>query len=190
MTRSMTKIGFFIAGFSLLLSGSALAENRQSAITLTPMAGYHVIDGGMDLDNEAAFGVALGYNITKNWGIEGDVRYTPTQTDTGNTDIDIWTLGLGALYHFQPEQNLNPYLTFGAGGLVYDIEGTSHDDEDYMGYWGGGVKYALCDTAALRLDLRHILDYRSDNRGSNDGGSVWRHHMQAMLGVTFQFGGM
>ncbi len=68
-------------------------------------------------------------------------------------------------------------------------ENTSHGDEDYMGYWGAGVKYALNDSAALRLDLRHILDYRADNRGTNNGGSDWANHMQAMVGVTFQFGG-
>ena len=189
MTRTSTKIVLFIAGFSLLIAGSALAENRENAVTLTPMVGYHVIDGGMDLDNQAAFGFALGYNFTKNWGIEGDVRYTPTQTDPGNQDVNIWTLALGALYHFQPEQNLNPYLTVGGGGLVYDIDGSSSNDEDYMGYWGGGVKYTLNDYTALRLDLRHILDYRSDNRGSKHDSSDWRHHMQTMFGVTFQFDG-
>jgi OOP family OmpA-OmpF porin len=192
MNRTMAKIVLLIAGISLLLSGSAFAENRSAAFTLTPMAGYHMIDGGMDLDNDAAFGLALGYNINRNWGIETDLRYTPTQTDRsgGNDiDVDIWTLGLGALYHFQPEEALNPYLAFGAGGMVYDVDGVSGNDEDYMGYWGGGVKYALSDSAALRLDLRHILDYRSDSGFSKQGDTDWRHHMQAMFGVTFQFGG-
>ena len=188
MTRTSTKIVLFIVGFSFLLSGSALAENREKAVTYSLMAGYHLIDGAMDLDSEVAFGFALGYNFTSNWGIEGDFRYTPTQTDPGNTDVDIWTFGLGALYHFQPEQQLTPYLTVGGGGLVYDIDGTSSNDEDFMGYWGGGLKYAMNDYAALRLDLRHILDYRSDNRGSKHDDSDWRHHMQAMFGVTFQFG--
>jgi OOP family OmpA-OmpF porin len=194
MTLTGTKILLLFAGFSLLLSGNALADNRMGAVTLTPMAGYHLIDGGMDLDSEAAFGLGLGYNITKHWGIEGDVRYTPTQTDIqglSDIDVDIWTLGLGALYHFQPEEQLNPYLTFGGGGLVYDIDGTSSDDEDYMGYWGGGTKYSLSDTSALRLDLRHILNYRSDNTGSTSSSDPdWRHHFQVMFGVTFQFGGM
>jgi OOP family OmpA-OmpF porin len=192
MNRTMAKIVLLIAGFSLL-SGSAFAENRSTAFTLTPMAGYHIIDGGMDLDDDVAFGLALGYNINRNWGIEADFRYTPTQTDrsgVSDRDVDIWTLGLGALYHFQPEEALNPYLAFGAGGMVYDLEGASSDDQDVMGYWGGGVKYALNDAAALRLDLRHILDLRSDNGGSKHDDSDLRHHLQAMLGVTFQFGGV
>ena len=190
MTRTMTKIVCFMAGFSLLLSGSALAENKEGSITLTPMVGYHAIDSDLDLDNEASFGLALGYNFNKNWGIEGDVRYTPTQFETGSTDVDIWTFGLGALYHFQPEQELNPYLAFGVGALSYDSDASSHGDEDFMGYWGGGVKYAMSDSAALRLDLRHILDYRSDNRGSKHDDSDWANHVQAMLGVTFNFDDM
>ena len=131
MNRTMTKTVLLIAGISILFSGTALAENRSTAFTLTPMAGYHMIDGGMDLDDEAAFGLALGYNINRNWGVEADFRYTPTQTNlsgVSDRDVDIWTLGLGALYHFQPEQDLNPYLSFGAGGMVYDLDGTSSND--------------------------------------------------------------
>lgn len=194
MFRSIAKISLFITGFFLLLSGTGLAENRQGAVTVTPMVGYHAIDGGMDLDSNAAFGLAVGYNLTKHWALEGDVRYTPTQTDSNggaDTDVDIWTLSAGAFYHFQPEQAFNPYLAFGVGGLVYDADASSSLDEDAMGFWGGGVKYAFNDTTALRLDLRHILDYRSDNRGVLEDENVrWRHHVQAMLGVNFQFGGV
>jgi hypothetical protein len=42
---------------------------------------------------------------------------------------------------------------------------------------------------ALRLDLRHILDYRSDNSLDIHDDSTWREHLSAMVGVTFQFGG-
>jgi OOP family OmpA-OmpF porin len=193
VTCTGTKVLLFITVLLVFFSANALADNRQGAVTLTPMAGYHVIDGGMDLDNEAAFGLGLGYNISEHWGIEGDVRYTSTQTDiqgVSERDVDILTLGLGALYHFQPEEELNPYLTLGGGGLIYDIDGSSSDAEDYMFYWGGGAKYALTETTALRLDLRHILDYLDDTGHSQHENGTWRHHFQAMFGVTFQFGGM
>ncbi len=174
-------------------SASILTQtwNSPNAWTFTPMLGYHVIDGGLDLDNNVSMGLALGYNLTANWTIEADVRYTPTQTDfsTGNNeDLDIWTVTGGVLYHFMPEQRLNPYLAVGAGGLVYDFDNTSHDDEDYMGFWGGGVKYAINNSMAFRVDVRHILDYRSSNDFDTHDSSDWRHHLSAMAGVTFQFG--
>ncbi len=172
----------------LALSTAAFAENRVGATTLTPMAGFQLFDGGMDLDDGGSFGLALGYNITPTWAIETDVRFTSTENAAG-LDIDVWTFGLSGLYHFQPEQAFNPYLAAGVGGMVYDLDGTSSDDEDFMGYWGGGFKYAMTDNAALRLDLRHILDGRTDNRLRRGDSSTIRHHLSAMLGLSFQFGG-
>ncbi len=174
-------------------SGSTLTQiwNCPNAWTFTPMLGYHVIDGGLDIDNNVSLGLAVGYNLTANWTIEADVRYTPTQTDYahgGNEDINIWAITGGVLYHFMPEQRMNPYMAIGAGGLVYDIDNTSHDDEDYMGFWGGGIKYAINNTTAFRVDLRHILDYRSSNDFETQDGPDWRHQLSAMAGVTFQFG--
>lgn len=182
------KIVLLLALSVLLASGSALAENRAGAVTLTPMVGYHVFDGGLGLDNGMAFGLALGYNATPHCSIEGDVRFTPSDSEgPGSVDVDVWTVSLGGLYHFNPTSAYNPYLTAGLGLVAYQVDGA--DDEDVYGYYGTGVKYSLNETTALRLDLRHLLDYRSDNGGSTDDDSSWRHHFQAMAGLTFQFGG-
>ena len=48
------------------------AENRIGAFSVTPMAGFHLIDGALNLDNGAALGIAAGYNIDAHWTIEGD----------------------------------------------------------------------------------------------------------------------
>ncbi len=189
MYRSTIKFMLLVSLCSLLMGGNAMAERQAGAFTLSPMVGYQVIDGGMDLDDAAVFGLGVGYNITSHWAIEADLRYAPTETSSSNSiDVDIWTIGLGGIYHFMPKADLNPYLSFGGGLMVYDIDGTSSQDEDVFGYYGGGIKYALCDSTDFRLDARHILDYRSDNRGSNHDDTDWRHHLQAMAGVTYQFG--
>ena len=180
--------GMLILLLSLSLAMPAVAGDAGT-FTLSPMIGYHKIDGAMDIDNDMTFGIGFGYNYTPEWAVEADLRMTPTQTDgPGSVDVDIWTVSLGALRHFQPEAKLNPYLAFGAGIMAYQVDGP--DDEDPFGYWGGGVKYSLTDSTDLRIDLRHILDYRSDNSGSTQDSSDWRHHLQAMLGLTYQFGGI
>ncbi|RLB66437.1 MAG: hypothetical protein DRH08_06215 [Deltaproteobacteria bacterium] len=190
MNHSIFKLLLLPIVCSLLMVGHAMAEVRAGAFTVTPMAGYHVIDGGMDLDNSAAYGLGLGYNVSPEWAVEADLRYTPTETDSGNSDdLDIWTISIGGLYHFNPEAVLNPYVSFGAGLMVYDLDNTSSDDEDAFGYYGAGIKYSLSESTDFRLDARHILDYRSDNSGSTHDDSDWRHHLQAMAGFTFQFGG-
>jgi OOP family OmpA-OmpF porin len=145
----------------------------------------------MDLDDSVAFGLGFGYNYSSKWSVETDLRYTPTETDNGSSsDVDIWTISLGALNHLSPESKFNPYLSFGVGLMVYDFDTAgSSDDEDVFGYLGGGIKYALSDSTDFRVDLRELLDYRSDNKGAIHDDSKWRHHFQAMAGLTFALGG-
>lgn len=188
MHGSTLKRVLMIAGVMLLLGSHAVAERQAKKFTLSPTVGYHVIDGGMSLDDAATFGLGVGYNVTQKWALEADLRYTPTETDSSNSvDLDIWTASLGGLYHFTPGSDLTPYLSFGAGFMSYDPEHGS-SDEDAFGYYGGGLKLALLESTDLRLDARHILDYRSDNRGSKHDDTDWRHHLQATVGVTYQFG--
>jgi len=188
MNGFVKKIVLLLVMSTLLVGGSALAENRIGSVTITPMVGYHVFDGGLDLDNGLAYGLAMGYNMTPNWAIEGDVRYTPTESEgPGSIDVDLLTVSVGGLYHFNPAEVYNPYLSFGLGLAVYEVTGS--DDEDVFGYYGAGVKYSLNKTTALRLDLRHLLDYRSDNGSSVHDDTKWRHHFQGMAGLTFQFDG-
>ncbi len=174
----------------VLFAGHAIAERQAGQFTLSPMVGYHKIDDALDLENSEVYGLGFGYNYTPEWTIEADFRFTPTEVeDTKTIDVNIWSVSLGGLYHFNPQDKFNPYLSLGAGFISYDFERSSHDDEDAFGYYGGGFKYALSESADLRLDLRHILDYRSDNRGAVHDDSDWRHHLQTMLGVSFNFGG-
>ena len=189
MYRSTIKLLLLISLCSLLMGGNAIAERQAGAFTLSPMAGYHVIDGGMDLDDAAVFSLGAGYNITSRWAVEADLRFAPTETSGSNSkDVDIWTTSLGGLYHFTPKYNLTPYFSLGAGVMIYDLE-SGEDDEDYYGYYGGGLKYALSKSVDLRLDARHLLNYRSDSSFSaNDNEPDWRHHLQAMAGMSFQFG--
>jgi len=189
MHRSIVMFPLLLMISFLLIGSNAMAERRAGAFTLTPMIGYHVIDGGMDLDDAPSYGLGLGYNISPEWAIETDMRYTPTKTNSGaNIDYDIWTFSLGPQYNFRPDAVLNPYLAFGAGLMVYDNT-KDGNDEDVFGYYGAGVKYALGESIDLRLDARHLLDYRSDDHFNTDPGPDWRHHFQAMVGLTFQFGG-
>ena len=198
MLKSLGKL-FVVAVILCLTCGtSALAENRGGASTLTALVGSHSFDSDLDLDAAASFGIGVGYNFTPEWGVELDLRFTPTEGDAESyfvddpreTDIDVWTFGVSALYHFQPSEALNPYLAVGAGGMVYKSDISSHTDEDYMLYWGGGFKYAVSENSALRLDVRHIFDNRNDNVGHDqEGQPEWANHILATVGMTYQFGG-
>jgi len=190
LLKTITKLTVGMTLLGLAMAGPAFAENRAGATTLTPMLGYQVFDGDLDIDGAAAFGFALGYNFTPNWSIEVDGRFMSTETDGDPAqDLDVFAVSVGGLYHFQPYLALTPYLKAGVGGIIYDPDEAPSNDEDPEIYWGGGIKYSLSDTIALRGDLRHSLDFRVDSGTNDHDEDTIRNNFSAMLGVTFQLGG-
>lgn len=179
-----------ILAVSLILASVVLAsaEVRPGAMTLSPMVGYQWFDGDLELDDAASYGLGIGYNAGTNVGLELDVRYSPTEPEfSGGPDVRVWTATVNLLYHFQPEQDFVPYLLAGLGGMVYDLDEYS-DDEDWILNWGGGFKYALSDAVDLRVDVRHVLDFRTDNEFSEQDDDVM-NNVSAAVGLNFQFGG-
>jgi OOP family OmpA-OmpF porin len=191
MIRIAEKLLVLTAAAVLLLAAPVLAEVRTGAFTLSPMLGYQGFDSELDLEDGMAYGLAVGYNASKNWALELDVRYVPTEVDmSAGPDVEVWSATANVLYHFTPEQDFVPYLVGGLGGLQYNIDGTGRDDEDFILNWGGGFKYALSRDIDFRLDLRHTVDFRTDNGGSKntDDGDV-ANNLSATFGLNFQFGG-
>ncbi|NJC87586.1 MAG: OmpA family protein [Desulfuromonas sp.] len=171
-------------------SAVALASVREGAFTVTPMIGVHAFDGALELENSEAYGLAIGYSLTRNWAIELDARFAPTEPK-GMSDMDVDALvgTVNALYHFKPGRDFVPYLAVGAGVLQYDVDGSGRD-EDPVVNWGAGFKYALADHVDLRLDLRHLLDFRLDKDGETQDDDTLRHQFSAMVGLNVQFGGV
>ncbi|MBW2475839.1 MAG: OmpA family protein [Deltaproteobacteria bacterium] len=176
----------------LCLTGTLHAGQRPEAFSLSPMAGYHMFDGDQNTEDSGVYGFAAGFNVNKRWAIELDARFTPTETDLSNAnneDVDIWTFGLNALYHFNPDGNLVPYLIAGFGGMTFEVD-EFKDDEDFMMNWGLGAKYFFTDNWALRLDARHVIDLHSDRSWDHNGNATTDHNFMAMAGLYWQFGGV
>jgi OOP family OmpA-OmpF porin len=176
---------------TLCLPGTAQAGQREGAFSVSPMVGYHVFDGDQNTDDAFIGGFSLGYNVSKRWAAELEVRYTPTETDlsgVSNEDIDIYSIGMNALYHFNPGGPFVPYVSAGFGGMYFSVDGYD-DDTDYMMNWGVGAKYFVNNDTALRMDLRHVLDYHSDREWDRSQGDQLDHNFLATAGLYWQFGG-
>lgn len=200
--RSVVRYLMVALAAMLLLAPSALAGQREGAFSLSPMVGYHVFEGDQRTDDSVSYGLAGGYNLTKNWAIEFDLRYTPTETDfdtAGMDDFDVrvWTGSMNALYHFNPDGPFVPYLVAGFGGMLFDggdsgvgDDDDGDDDSDFMLNAGAGFKYFFAEDLALRVDARYVADLHSDRQydqlpGSDDPD----HNLIATAGLYWQFGG-
>ena len=169
-------IVIFILAF--LLCGTAMAENRAGAFSVSPHAGWYVFDERQDIDCGPLFGLGLGYNFTENWGTELTMDYIHTSEDGHDNDTVHGYLGrIDALYHFMPREKLVPYVAAGFGAIHLD-ENPNGANTQGLFNWGAGLKYFITDSIALRGDLRHIISFdESDN------------NLAASLGMTFLFGG-
>lgn len=177
---------------TLCMAVTVHAGQREGAFSLSPMVGYHGFEGDQNTEDSIVGGFSLGYNVSKRWSAELELRYTPTETDlsgSSDEDIDIWSFGMNALYHFNPDGPFVPYVSAGFGGMYFDVDGYD-DDTDYMMNWGVGAKYFLGENTALRMDLRHVIDFHSDRDWDHNGSDNIDNNLIATAGLYWQFGGI
>jgi OOP family OmpA-OmpF porin len=164
----------------LFFAFNAYAENKPGAITLTPHIGGYVFDDDQHINSDPAYGVNLGYNINRIWGIEGVFDFVDTDTKNisrGSTDVDASIFRLDGLYHFNPESDVVPYL--GAGLGVIDIDNNPGGSEtNGLFNWGGGIKVFITERVLARGDIRHIIDFDSAN-----------NNLIYTVGLGYLFGG-
>ena len=144
------------------LSSIACAGERQGAISISPYIGGYTFDGVQQLETAPEFGLRLGYDLTKNWGIEAAGAYlatTATQSDRSSNAINYH---LDLLYNFMPDGPLVPYLAAGGGAITaghgYKYQPMPSNTDGTFNV-GGGVKYFLTDSIAVRGDVRQVFDF-------------------------------
>ncbi len=159
------------------LSAPAWAAIQPGAFTLSPMIGGYLFEGNQSLDNSVFGSLGLGYNLTKQAALEAVFGYTNADAeDSSTTDTRVKTYRLDALYHFMPDNKLVPYLAIGFGGITLNPKG-SGDRDHFLANYGGGIKYFINESMALRADIRHLLDFPNPN-----------NNLLYSAGVIFQFG--
>ena len=174
------KTKFFLTGLLILLisfANNAAAENKAGAFTVSPMIGGYVFEGNEKIENDAAYGLGLGYNIDQNWGLEGMFNFIDTDSKKDAGDVDIYSYRIDTLYHFMPDKKLVPYVATGIGGMTFDYSRDSNDTNFLVNY-GAGLKYFVNDFTALRADVRHIISFNETY-----------NNLAYTFGLTFLFGG-
>ena len=170
-----------VVGVMLLLNlffiRTALAEIKPGAFNLTPLIGGYIFEGNQNFKNGPLLGLGFGYDFTKHWGAEIQFNYIDSELVTTGESVKGYFYHLDALYHFGPEKKLVPYLAAGIGGITLDPK-TAGSDTNAAFNAGGGLKYFVSDTIALRGDIRYVLT--TDKTHNN---------MAYTFGVTFHFGG-
>jgi OmpA-OmpF porin, OOP family len=178
----MKKFVMFLVGMAMLsIVTAGYAQVNAGSLSVTPFIGGYVFEGNENMNRNApVFGLRAGYNITKNWGVEGFFNYIPAEVKdiVGDDDMKLYGYGIEALYHFMPEKRLVPFLAVGAGGSRYSPPAGMESTNKFTVDYGAGLKFFLTDYLALRADVRHVLPL---NDRYND--------LLYTFGINFAFGG-
>jgi OOP family OmpA-OmpF porin len=173
-------------------STGALAQVEEGTFTLSIMGGGLFPNSDMEMKNAFVFGGGLGYNFTKNWGLEGFLHYAPKvesdyEREAGEPepgDSSIFLGRLNALYHFDTQSAFVPYLTFGIGGMKIDLSEDDTDSGNYNSFdanGGLGFKYFFTDVVALRAEATYVHGFKKQDETRASFPLV-------TAGLSFQFG--
>src|SRR5262245_22855939 len=121
------------------------------------------------LDDDIAFGLRYGFNVTDAWGLEASLGYSPNKVTNlagGDVDLNLWTLDLDGVYHFTQLGRVVPYVVAGVGyasaDLDRDLVGTVNaqpvtirDDDGFTLNAGLGAKFFATDHLLFRVEGRY-----------------------------------
>ena len=157
-----------------------------------PFAGYNFFESSQNLKNQPIYGLRLGYNFTRHFGIEAAGEYIATSVDdstrTGLTEgqfgrpldkVDLTFYHIDAVYHFVPDGKFNPFILVGFGGAHYNPSISTRDMAAFN--VGLGAKLWLTDNIALRFDVKDYM--------VTEIVQETYHNIGATVGITFAFGG-
>jgi len=126
---------------SLVFAGVASASVQQGDTELDFLGGWLSENGEDGTDVDAFFlSAAVGYFFTDN--IQGQVAAMGAWTELGETDVDVYGIGIRGKYHFMPTNQWVPYV---GGQLMWvDLDAGDEGDGDGM-LWGPllGLRYEL-----------------------------------------------
>ncbi len=168
----------------LVLAASGYAGNQGGTMTLDPFTGIYTFDREQQkLDARSYYGLRAGYNFTDSLALEAMFGYIPTETGSmayADRDVQVYRVGIDALYHFNPEGNLVPFVSVGLGATQTDNGSQGMPDHGRgMFDYGVGLKYFLSETVALRGDVKQAL--------FSQGGDA-RFNTEYTVGLTFLLG--
>jgi outer membrane beta-barrel protein len=167
--------------FLLILSNVVSAQVRPSTFSVTPYIGGYLFDKDQKLGNAPVYGISLGYNFTKYFGVEASGDYIYTNYDLAVSDSRSTNVGnyrLDGILNLIPDSRLVPFVFAGFGGQSIDYPRNVRNKSAYAADYGAGLRFFFTDWLALRGDIRQI--YVFDNS---------KKDIEYTLGLTFYFGG-
>lgn len=192
MYRIWNLIAALLVTLFVVTAGTVHAGERAGAYSLSPFVGGYTFDGAERLETAPVVGLRLGYDLTKNFGLEGTFSYVPTSfTKIVDGTVSVFNYRLEGIYNFRPDRTLVPYLTIGGGGTTLEMPTDAvvshpHNHSPTVNA-GGGIKWFLNENIAIRADYHH--NFLFDTSDANNQVQSYLMNYEYSIGLHILFGG-
>ena len=171
-----------LSGIALLAVGMVLpatAAEKESGWYWLVEAGVNIgqdvnvevdgVPGEAEVDTGVRFDVGVGYNLTKNWGVEFDTGWIWNRfTDTDGSMSHIPFMINGVFRYPMKDGKWVPYIGAGIGGTysLLDVNdaGINESDGDFNFAWQGmaGIRYMINQNMSLGLGYKYLATLESE----------------------------
>lgn len=156
------------------------AGNRPCAVTFSIGDAYYHFAAKRKIEYTWLPNLAVGYNFDRHLGIEASIGQVNTNTTKANATpkqgVHGYLYMIDGLYHFNPYQNLEPYVAAGIGVLSIRPNGVDSEKQGNINA-GLGLQYFVASSIAFRAEARDVYTLTG---GKND--------YMLNLGMSFLFG--
>jgi len=165
---------------ALLLSVSAMASDYNYEIS--PVIGYNIAEGNLNLKNDALIGLEAQFNnfdyILKPELSVLHSKDVDSEEITPSFKTDITRFALNGVYEYNKISSVIPFAKAGVGYETVDTHFANNSDGMFVDA-GAGVKIPFTESVALKLETIYML---KENSGFGDS------NLAILAGLNFAFG--
>jgi OOP family OmpA-OmpF porin len=157
---------------------STLLLSQEYKYEITPVIGYNIAEGNLQLDNQFLMGAELQYNTDTLIKPELSILYTDADYKNSSVSTDILRIALNGVYEYKQLGFITPLAKIGVGYETIDRHYAKNTDSAFVNA-GVGAKIPFTDAIALKLEAVYMLKYNHDRYDNN---------LALLAGINFAFG--
>ncbi len=177
--KTITRIAFSAA----IIGIAAQATATERVWYVAPSVSYIFADDNRQADDDFGIQLGLGKELSERWNLEASAVYDKLDRSSGNNSFSQRGLLLDALYKFDNDRRMDPYLVFGLGAMKNKLAG--RDNTNLFANVGIGVMNRVSDHLNLRADIRYRYDQDDNSIPTEDQFGDWVLN----VGLTIPFAG-
>lgn len=161
----------------ILASSMLLAQDYKYEIT--PVIGYNIAEGNLDLKNQFLKGVELQFNDCDTYlKPELSILHTDADYENSNISTDIYRIAINGVREFDTMAGIIPLAKVGFGYETMDKHLAQNSDSAFIDA-GVGAKVPFTDAIALKVEALYML---------KNSHSRWDSNLALLAGLNFAFG--